>query len=96
VPSVSARIRREVITKPSAARAGHNVGDYARARASLTWEDARRALDGLPGGRGINIAHEAVDRHAAGGRAAHVALRCHGRDGAVTDLGSPGPGPRGS
>ena len=25
-----------------------------------------RQLDGLPGGRGLNIAHEAVDRHAAG------------------------------
>ena len=43
-----------------------NVVDYAAARAAFSWDDARRALDGLPGGRGLNIAHEAVDRHARG------------------------------
>ena len=40
----------------------------------LGWDEARGALAGLPGG-GLNIAHEAVDRHAAGARASHVALR---------------------
>ena len=30
----------------------------------FSWDVARSALDGLPHGRGINIAHEAVDRHA--------------------------------
>ncbi len=40
----------------------------------LGWEEARRALSGLPGG-GLNIAHEAVDRHAAGERAGKVAIR---------------------
>lgn len=36
------------------------------------WEEARRHLDGLPDGAGLNIAHEAVDRHVrgAGGRIA--------------------------
>jgi acetyl-CoA synthetase len=29
---------------------------------------AWKLLDGLPGGRGYNIAHEAVDRHAQGAR----------------------------
>jgi acetyl-CoA synthetase len=46
----------------------------------LGWEEARRALSGLPGG-GLNIAHEAVDRHAAGARARHVALRWLGAAG---------------
>jgi acetyl-CoA synthetase len=55
--------------------------DYAAERARFTWEQAREALDGLPGGRGLNIAHEAVDRHAMGPRAHHVALCCRGRDG---------------
>jgi acetyl-CoA synthetase len=53
-----------------------NMGDYAAERAAFTWEGARRALDGLPSGRGLNIAHEAVDCHAAGPRRGHVALRC--------------------
>jgi acetyl-CoA synthetase len=41
---------------------------------ALGWEAARHALSGLPGG-GFNIAHEAVDRHAAGARASHPAIR---------------------
>jgi acetyl-CoA synthetase len=63
-----------------------NLADYARARDEFSWSDAREALDGLPGGRGLNIAHEAVDRHAAGPRRDHVALRFLGRDDRVTDL----------
>ena len=58
-----------------------NMGDYVAERDAFTWEDARRALDGLPGGRGLNIAHEAVDRHAAGPRREHVALLCLDRHG---------------
>ncbi|MCS7007584.1 MAG: acetate--CoA ligase [Thermoleophilia bacterium] len=50
---------------------------YARARAEL---------DGLPGGRGLNIAYEAVDRHARGARANHVALRWLGRRGETREL----------
>lgn len=63
-----------------------NMADYARARASFTWAGARSELDGLPGGRGINIAHEAVDRHAAGPRRHHVALRCIERHGDRRDV----------
>jgi acetyl-CoA synthetase len=37
------------------------VGDEVRSR--FTWEAMRGELEGLPGG-GLNIAHEAVDRHA--------------------------------
>ena len=43
-------------------------------------------LDGLPGGRGLNIAYEAVDRHAAGPRGGTVALRCVAKDGSVSEL----------
>jgi acetyl-CoA synthetase len=49
------------------------------------WAAARAGLDGLPGGRGLNIAHEAVDRHAAGVRHATVAMRWLRRDGSVTE-----------
>jgi acetyl-CoA synthetase len=47
----------------------------------FTWEAARQLLDGLPGGGGLNIAHEAVDRHAAGPLAGNDALRWVRRDG---------------
>ena len=53
-----------------------NMPDYARARREFSWAEARAALDGLPGGRGLNIAHEAVDRHVRAGRGGQVALRC--------------------
>ncbi|MHB8872844.1 MAG: acetate--CoA ligase [Myxococcaceae bacterium] len=63
-----------------------NLTDYPRARREFSWEKARRELDGLPGGAGLNIAHEAVDRHLAKGRGAKVALRFLGKDGGRRDL----------
>jgi acetyl-CoA synthetase len=62
-----------------------NLDDWARVRAAFTWAAARADLEGLPGGRGLNIAHEAVDRHAAGPRGGHVALRWLAKSGAVRD-----------
>ncbi|NOT55142.1 MAG: acetate--CoA ligase [Deltaproteobacteria bacterium] len=63
-----------------------NLKDYERTRATFSWHQARQQLDGLPDGRGINIAHEAVDRHAAGARADHLALRWLGKRGEVRDF----------
>jgi acetyl-CoA synthetase len=62
----------------------HVLADYDTARREFTWAQARTALDGLPAG-GLNIAHEAVDRHVArhGDR---VALRCVGRRDEVTEV----------
>ncbi len=80
--------RPAVIRKaPGDWRVQPHLVDYERARATFSWEAARRELDGLPGGRGLNIAHEAVDRHAAGPRRDHVALRFLGRRGEVRELG---------
>ena len=62
-----------------------NLVHYSDARETFDWAQARRRLAGLPGGRGLNIAHEAVDRHAAGPLAAHPALRFTGRSG-TTEL----------
>ncbi len=56
------------------------------AGAAFSWKAARRELDGLPGGRGLNIAHEAVDRHAAGPLADRIAVRFIGADGARRDF----------
>ncbi len=44
------------------------------------WDAARARLQGLPGG-GLNIAHEALDRHVAAGHGAQSALIWLGRDG---------------
>ncbi len=63
-----------------------NMPDYSRAREEFRWASARRELDGLPGGRGLNIAHEAVDRHAEGPLAGRIALRWLGKSGDVRDL----------
>jgi acetyl-CoA synthetase len=49
------------------------------------WDESRAGLDGLPDG-GLNIAHEAVDRHAAGDRAGAVALRFLRRDGSREEI----------
>jgi len=61
------------------------VVDYEAACAAFTWEHARKGVDGLPDGRGLNIAHEAVDRHAAGPRRDRVAVRWLRKDGRVDE-----------
>ena len=59
-----------------------NLVDYEAARAAFSWEEAARTeLSWLPGGAGLNLAHEAVDRHAAGALRDHVAIRWLGRKG---------------
>src|SRR5512135_1220535 len=63
-----------------------NLVDYDAVRANFDWVKARELLDGLPAGRGLNIAHEAVDRHAQGPRADRVALRWIGKTGARHDF----------
>jgi acetyl-CoA synthetase len=63
-----------------------NLVDYDQARTAFTWEAARRLLDGLPGGRGLNIAHEAVDRHAPGPLATKIAFRWTARSGRTRDI----------
>jgi acetyl-CoA synthetase len=72
----------ETIHKPGpSSGVAPNMADYDAERARFSWETAHRELDGLPGGHGLNIAHEAVDRWAAGPRRGHVALVCRARGG---------------
>ena len=69
------------------AAARPNLADYAVDQAGFDWERARALLDGLPGGAGLNIAHEAVDRHAADpARRDRVALRLLAKDGTRTEV----------
>jgi len=63
-----------------------NMLDYDSVRASFSWNTARALLDGLPQGRGLNIAYEAVDRHVLAGRGARIAIRWLGKDGSRREL----------
>ncbi|HVZ76446.1 MAG TPA: acetate--CoA ligase [Gemmatimonadaceae bacterium] len=76
-----------VITKaPVTGGRPPTMPDYEHACAGFSWEQARRTdLEGLPDGRGLNIAHEAVDRHARA-HGGHVALRWRGGHGERRDI----------
>ena len=75
-----------IIKSASECKVAPNLRDYDQARKAFAWRDARRELDGLPGGHGLNIAHEAVDRHAASPLATRVALRWIGKNDEVRDF----------
>ncbi|MEE4379001.1 MAG: acetate--CoA ligase [Candidatus Competibacteraceae bacterium] len=62
-----------------------NLTDYQQACRAHSWNQVRDQLQGLPNDGGLNIAFEAVDRHAAGRRGDHTALRWLGKDGTVRD-----------
>ena len=64
---------------------GANLQDYEAYAKGFAWSQARALLDGLPDG-GINIAHEAVDRHVLANRGDKLALRWIGRDDQVRDF----------
>jgi acetyl-CoA synthetase len=63
-----------------------NLLDYGEACAAFSWDNIRREMEGLPGGRGLNIAHQAVDRHAEGLLRDHLAMRWLGSDGTIRDF----------
>ena len=75
-----------IIKTAATLRVAPNLADYAEARRTFSWEAAGAELDGLPAERGLNIAHEAVDRHATGPRRDKVALRWLGKEGQVRDI----------
>ena len=75
-----------IVKQPAGSDTGPNLLDYDKACAEFSWGGARRRLDGLPGGRGLNIAHEAVDRHTAGPHGKRLALRWISRSGARRDF----------
>lgn len=61
-----------------------NLRDYDGYARTFSSDRARALPDGLPGG--LNIAHEALDRHVRAGRGDKLALRWIARDGAIRDL----------
>jgi acetyl-CoA synthetase len=63
-----------------------NLCDYDAEQRAFSWENARQALSGLPGDRGLNIAYEAVGRHAAASYGEKIALRWLAKEGAPRDF----------
>lgn len=77
----------KTIEKPrDGVRVVPNLRSYEQSYAQFSWRTARNKLNGLPGGRGLNIAYEAVTRHAAGAMRDHLALRWLGKRGEVRDF----------
>ena len=74
------RIRKDV----SSWSVPPNLRDYRAVCREFSWAQARAELAGLPDG-GLNIAHEAVDRHALGADAAKLAIRFLRKDGRRED-----------
>jgi acetyl-CoA synthetase len=83
---VDEAIPSSIVKPPRHGAAAPNMADYDAARRRFRWDTARAELSGLPGGLGLNMAHEAVDRHAAGPAANRRAWRWLGKDGAVRDF----------
>lgn len=67
-------------------KATPNLADYAGTFGDFSWDAIRSELQGLPERKGLNIAHEAVDRHADGGLRDHAALRWLGSDDSVREF----------
>jgi acetyl-CoA synthetase len=78
---MTSRIRKEL----AKLRVKPNLTDYEATRGSFTWDKARRELSGLPGGRGLNIAYETLDRHLDCGSGQKVAFRFLRLDGSIED-----------
>ncbi len=74
----------DVIAKRQPPTVTPNLDDYSATYAEFAWDEAAGWLDGLPHG-GLNIAHEAVDRHVAS-RPDRVALRFLGKKGVAREL----------
>jgi len=71
--------------KPADLRIAPNWRDSDGARAAFSWPAEAAGLTGLPDG-GLNLAFEAVDRHAAGPRREHLALRILERGGGLREV----------
>ena len=75
----------ELIQKRPEDYAGANFTNYDECARTFSWSQARALLEGLAGD-GLNIAHEAVDRHVKAGRGEKLALRWIGRDDSIRDF----------
>lgn len=63
-----------------------NLKDYESLCNSFNWANEKKSLDGLPGGKGLNIAYEAIERHAKGKLKNTIAIRCIQKDRTTKDF----------
>jgi len=63
-----------------------NLPDYDRFCNTFRWEDEFKNLNGLPDGKGLNIACEAIDRHAESHLKDTVAIRLIRKNNTVQDF----------
>ena len=66
--------------KPEEMKVTPNISDYAALRRDFTWDVIMKELDGLEGG-GLNLAYEAIDRHAKGSDKKKIAMYWEGAKG---------------
>jgi len=62
-----------------------NLQNYNAIYPAFGWQNEQNLLTGLPEGKGLNIAYEAVDRHALGGMKDVVAMRWLRKDNSVEE-----------
>jgi acetyl-CoA synthetase len=84
VPTV-AHIPARIVKQPGRWRVPPHLVDHDATCRAFDWAQARAQLAGLPGG-GLNIAHEAVDRHLGTPRESRTAIRWIGKGGERVDL----------
>lgn len=70
----------QIVKQPGALVLRPNLLDHAATCRTFHWDEASRGLDGLPA-RGLNIAHEAIDRHVFHGRSRRTAICWLGKSG---------------
>jgi acetyl-CoA synthetase len=64
----------------------HHLLDYEEVKASFSWKETALELAGLPDGKGLNIAHEAITRHSQTHLKDTVALRFIRKDRSFHDF----------
>ncbi len=72
------------IHKSGAFPVAPHLADWAKDRSGFDWSQIEKELDGLPNG-GLNLAHEAIDRHCLHGRAGKLAMIWEGKNGERED-----------
>ncbi|KHO46835.1 MAG: Acyl-coenzyme A synthetase/AMP-(fatty) acid ligase, acetyl-CoA synthetase [archaeon GW2011_AR3] len=73
------QITNEIIRKPQYIETP-NLADYDKTYRSFTWDDARKEIDYFANGK-LNVAHNAIDRHALTWRKNKVAMYWEGQNG---------------
>ncbi len=71
---------------PSEHSTAPNMKSYDDYSSEFSWDIARSKIVGLPGGRGINLAYEAIDGHVEAGAGDKVAIRWLSAQGQVREI----------